>query len=218
MAHVLVVSEGARDATRAPDTTFRGVVVILVQRLLQEALGRRIEDHEVDGGRMPRSRDARGFAPKVYAVLKSPAMALAQPSASPAPKFDSFVFVVDRDRYHADRLAQLEAGRAHAETDTETFEAARRTVVALAIEAVEAWLLADHEALRSTLNADRGVPNPEGLSQPYVALAELISAAGFDHADEREVYDKLARAIDLKTLEARCSSFKRLAVGVRSLA
>ena len=87
-------------------------------------------------------------------------------------------------------------------------------VVIIPVQAIEAWLLADEEALRSVFNIRerlRAIPNPEGLLDPKTELKRLI----YNRTGKRREYintvhnGRIAAAAMLTKLR-RCESFRPL--------
>ncbi len=116
--------------------------------------------------------------------------------------------VVDNDRKPpAERLKQLHKGAE---------EAAVPIPVALgvAIEANEAWLLADEKALEKSLDLDKPIQrqqDPERIPDPKQHLNQLAErrVTGLELA-------RIAEALDIEQLQKRCSKgFGRFAVEVR---
>ncbi|MEO7329190.1 MAG: DUF4276 family protein [Minicystis sp.] len=173
--------------------------------MLEEKFNRPIDEWEVEGDTLPRihdrSEDANGYERKVLRAIQ----------AAEADGCSSVAIVVDRDRTEGrQRLAQLQAGRTKAEQQGEAL--AERTAIGVAIETVEAWLLADEQALNQALRLAPPVgalPAPEGLDgrakterHPKVVLRKLIEQqrSGVDAP-----YDEIAERVQLEVLEQRCS-------------
>lgn len=119
------------------------VIPVLVRRLVEAAGRPKVES-------MPtyRMKDfkVRTFQKKVLAILN-------QEPAAPV------VIVVDRDR-DEDRLATLQAGRALAGDPS-------RCVIGLAVEMLEAWLLADRKAWKTVFPWARTIPLPDKPEQSW---------------------------------------------------
>jgi Domain of unknown function (DUF4276) len=197
---------GERAARRAiegePDR--KGAVTILVRRLLEEKLGREVKEWEMESKPLPRvnrrSPTLSGYEHKVRDAIID-----ARISGCTA-----VVVVVDRDGTRPGmRLTALADGRAHAERDGEAL--AGKTAIGVAVETVEAWLLADEAALNAALDPDPPAvttPSPEQLdgparteTHPKTCLRQLLDRS------RREVswpYDEIAERVRLDLLAARC--------------
>ena len=81
--------------------------------------------------------------------------------------------------------------------------------VVIAMHKMEAWLLADEEALtRLSRKAKKKFANPENLSDPKKELADhLRSSANIEYTVE--VARKIAGLVRVKVLRERCKSFQR---------
>jgi hypothetical protein len=139
---------------------------------------------------------------------------------------DAIVGVADRDgaKYQA-RLDDLKAGR-------QTLGASGKgCAVGLAIEKIEAWLLADEQALRSACDDPhiQRQPDPETLDaaneahdrHPKGRLTRLMTQAEGDEipvGEFPERYAAIAQVSDLHCLETRCrQGFAPFASQVRLL-
>lgn len=122
---------------------------------------------------------------------------------------DSVVVLVDRDKPEfRSRLADMEkalvimAGKA----------ITARTVVGMAIEEMEAWLIADHNLLTGVFSATKGISNPESRPDPKSDFHGVLDNAGITHA---EGYDMAANQLELKVVESKCKAFQNFAKDVR---
>ncbi|MGH7272346.1 MAG: hypothetical protein ACREJ3_18105, partial [Polyangiaceae bacterium] len=181
---LLVLGEGKNDiGDPYADPACRGAVTIFAQRVLQ-AHGVGLADGEVHGGQLSRfhnaSAGARGFDRKVTLSIAEAARR----------GYASVAIVVDRDgAKNAQRLSLLEKGREEAKTvgrSPGTRALAARTAVGVAIETIEAWLLADGAAAKEILHPKSQVPsvNPESLwgektapSHPKNVFQRLLESA-----------------------------------------
>jgi hypothetical protein len=209
---VLIVSEGALDVgtsgRRAVDYDAsderRGAVSVLVRRLLEQKWGREVADWELERAVLPRahhrSEEVSGYPRKVLLAITEAA----------ARKCSSVVIVVDRDRTDGgSRLAELREGRALAEADGKPL--AYRTALGVAIEMVEAWLLADEKALNEALGLAPPTPaiaDPEQLdggprtdTYPKSVFRSLVKRGS---ADSGTPYDDVAARTRLDVIERRC--------------
>jgi hypothetical protein len=208
---LLLVSEGALDvgtsgrggpANEEGDER-RGAVSVLVRRVLAEKFGRDIADHEIERAVLPRvhaqSDQVSGYPRKVMLAIKEAA----------ARRCTSVAIVVDRDRTPGgSRLAQLREGRALSEGSGEPL--AQGTALGVAVETVEAWLLADEKALNDALGLAPPTPaiaGPEELdggpkteSHPKNVFRKLVKRG----TSAGEPYDGVAERVRLELLERRC--------------
>lgn len=78
----------------------------------------------------------------------------------------------------------------------------------VAVQKLEAWLLADENAISAiTGKKVARVQNPEDLSDPKERLNRLLSAAKISYT--AEVARKIAASAKVETIESRCPSFKK---------
>lgn len=198
---VRVVSEGMLDTG---DGIRLGAVGVLVKRLLSEKLGREVADWEIEGDRLPRtherSQDVRGYERKVDLAIQ----------AAAADGCSSVAIVVDRDRTAGrQRLDLLEAGRQLAVQRGDTL--AERTAVGVAVETVEAWLLADERALNEALRLappTGSIQAPESLTggpktehHPKEKLRALLERC---RTEQKGSYEAVAEQVTLEQVELRC--------------
>jgi hypothetical protein len=203
---LLIVSEGALDVGSAHEdgSERRGAVGVLVRRLLEEKLGRELRDWEIECEHLPRthagSEGVSGYPRKVLLAIEEAA----------ARGCTSVVIVVDRDRTEGgSRLAELRAGRDLAETRDEPL--AYKTALGVAVEMVEAWLLADEQALNEGLGLappTHAIPDPEGLdgrrgtdTYPKSIFRTLVRRG---RAAGASPYDVVASRARIDVLERSC--------------
>ncbi len=206
MRRILFVGEGSTDVglertpvrlwlagdTDGPDEgKRRGVVPVLVLRALREGMpGAAVEMEAV----LTRTRrmHGRGFARKVKAAMVD----------AQAAGLDGVVFVIDRDGGSGRaRLSEMRDGRAKGEADG----FAVPTVLGMAIEMLEAWLLADETALNHALGITLpgALPDPEGIADPKAKLNEVDDPAKF--AGDAVARDEaIAEATRLNVVCKRC--------------
>ncbi len=217
---IRILSEGALDhgdtfdSKRAAERALRralegqpdrkGAVTILVRRLLEEKLNRDIAEWEIESKPLPRvnkrSPTLSGYEHEVRDAIIEARIS----------KCTAVIVVVDRDGTTPGlRLAALSAGRAHAEKEGEALAA--KTALGVAVETVEAWLLADETALNAALDPHppaATMPSPEQLDGP--ARSEKHPKTLLHSRMERsrrEVpwpYDAIAEHVRLDVLAARC--------------
>lgn len=217
---VLVVGEGCTDTgfgslageEKWPDLA-TGVIPILVRRILAARLGKDPPGCIFDGDRLPRFHRVRGYPAKVCeAILEAHRRG-----------YSAAVIVVDRDTTPGhERLQKLREGRDLAASRVPTPAA-----VGVAIEAMEAWLLADEVVLGSALeikpNPPRG-PDPETLSgargspdHPKARLAIFLDQDTNEHRPVIEKLEAIASELDPSEIEKRCKrGFKPFADEVRT--
>ena len=213
---LLLVSEGALDvgaAGRDPGGAAhgevdesRGAVGVLVRRVLEQRFGREVQDWEIERDVLPRvhraSESVSGYPRKVHLAIEEARIR----------GCSSVAVVVDRDRTEGGaRLSELRDGRDLAEKYENPL--AYKTALGVAVETVEAWLLADEQALNEALALDPkapAIPDPEGLgggpkteSHPKNVLRKLIRRAGVTSAAP---YDDVAERVRLDVLERRCAA------------
>ena len=138
---------------------------------------------------------------------------------------DAIVAVSNRDgKRNADRIVELNKAR------DDLRQQGKPCAAGVAVEMIEAWLLADERALRIGLENDeiRRQPDPEGLASrdeqsdqnPKRKLWQLItqSVGEIPSGDFPNYYAAVAKAADLQTVEQRCPiGFQLFAVQVREL-
>jgi hypothetical protein len=203
---VVVIGEGTSDVnTFDPDT--EGALVVLIRRALSELIGREIEPgKEVFGeilatrGRAIGRNSRKGFAAQVQRAITNLAIRRA-PEEKPA---SAIVVVLDRDG-NTGKLAQLREGRSVKSDEPAVSALADHTAVGVAIEELEAWLLADPAALAEVLRVRRTFADPEALRRPKEELRSLAA----DHGGGSRL-DALATAVQLDRLARACPAFSEL--------
>jgi hypothetical protein len=201
-----------------------GVLPVLVRKILLE-----IDAERTIEFRAKRLKDVRSFSKSKkiqasqygYAAKLQLILGLKE-----GREAEAVVAVVDRDseKYHG-RIDDLNEGRAFLQ------KKGKPCAVGMAIEEIEAWLLADEKALRSALGDDsiQRQPDPEGLSSrdeqsdqnPKRRLARLMEQALGSAVSRSEVPDyfsRIAQDSDIQQLETRCpEGFCPFAAQVREL-
>lgn len=208
---VLLVGEGKNDlGYRALDGWCDGVLTTFVKRLLQET---QVDEVVTRPWREIRTRGS-GYDHKMEAAIQ-----LAYREG-----FDAVIGVTDRDsRPQERRLERMTEGRDRASATLGVAGA-----VGLAIEKIEAWLLADEKALRKATgdNSIQRQPAPESLASrdkqsennAKYRLQQLIAKARPADANLSKVYADIALAADLGTVAKRCpKGFAPFADDVRRL-
>jgi hypothetical protein len=226
---VLILGEGPTDLGRTKaDHSFEleGALPLLARKLIEQVdADTRIDMHGLQWKQMPRrslagtrrvGRSMRGFANKLWGLL----------GLREGRQADAIVAVVDRDgKRHKDRIEELNKGR------DELRKANKPCSVGVAIEMIEAWLLADEEAIRTALNdpSIQRQPDPETLASrkensdqnPKGRLQRLMERSlgrEVPQADFPGCYAEIAKNANLAILEQRCSEgFQPFAGQVREL-
>lgn len=211
---LLLVSEGPLDVGTAgrgrgdPEhgegEERRGAVGVLVRRVLADKMGREVSDWEIERDVLPRvharSEAVSGYPRKAHLAIEEARIR----------GCTAVAIVVDRDRTEGgSRLAQLREGRDLAEKSGNPL--AYRAALGVAVEMVEAWLLADEQALNEALGLDPkapAIPDPEGLdggpkteSYPKTVFRKLVERG---RAVSGAPYDDVAERVRLDVLERRC--------------
>ncbi|MGH2627836.1 MAG: hypothetical protein ACRDHY_14435, partial [Anaerolineales bacterium] len=144
------------------------------------------------------SRFVRDRAARVHAVKGKGYFKLAVRWILTAQKwgYDALVLVLDQDRRPGRRA---EVNRAQ---DYEGSPLPR--ALGVAIEAFDAWILADEEALAQVLGFPvERQPDPEKLPDPKAVCTHLLQQGGCS-LSQSQMYAEVARRVDFKTLEDRC--------------
>lgn len=202
------IGEGPDDVGREESA---GIAQIFVRRLLEGALGEAPDTSSWETGRFIRKHNGAGYPQKAFLAIKE----------AHREGFDGVIILVDRDgkTVGGDRLAKLREGRQKAAQDVPM-----RAVVGVAIDTIEAWLLADEAAIRHAVGfpVDRQ-PDPETLDgakgtprHPKVLLESCVAKAKASGLRSAEIKLKIAERASLEVVEKRCpAGFKRFAEEVR---
>jgi hypothetical protein len=123
--------------------------------------------------------------------------------------FGGIILLVDRDGVDS-RVGEIDA--AQADTITPIHRA-----LGVAIEAFEAWMLADESALSQVLLTNINTqPAPEKISDPKGHFHHVFAEHG--RSPSADLYAQLAGILDIGTLEKRCpKGFAVFAVRIREL-
>jgi hypothetical protein len=224
---ILILGEGPTDCGRFDQEGIpeqEGVIQILVRKLLHQEmpdinLEFRVRKLPIKVTKRP-SQIVKPSRYGYYSQLSS-AIALAEGRWA-----EAFVVLVDRDeKKYQSRIDELnEAG--------EFLKGEKKLcAVGMAIEEIEAWLLADERALRTALEDDsiQMPPNPEKLTSrddssrhnPKGLLGYLMQKALEQDIPSDEfcrLASRIAQEIDLSRLEKRCTDgFKPFAGQVREM-
>ena len=203
----LVLSEGARDIG---DGASEGAVRVLARRVLSMHMGRELAEWEVPGAPLPRPHHSElGPLKRMRLVLSTMKLFGAKAVA----------VVVDND-HTTGRLEAWQKARA----TLEVAEGAKPVAFGVAVETVEAWLLADESAINDSLAPEPrmapisapedlwGKPRTEG--HPKSLFTGQIGRA--THTLEAP-YDAVASRLRLAHVEARCPSFKAFVDELRAV-
>jgi hypothetical protein len=188
-----------------------GAVRVLVRKVVDAREGRSTAEHEVLGTEAPRAhRKERGDTRRLSLALSEMKVFGCQ----------SVAYVIDADGY-GDRLSRLEAERA----EIERVSGQQPIALGVAVQTVEAWLLADETAVNGAVEPRPKVatqPDPESLWGPArtpghpKAIFEALVATGTRAVEGP--YDAIASRTRIDVLEKRCPSFRRLADELRKRA
>ena len=188
-----------------------GVIQILTRKVLATRLGVAPELN-ARSERLPHLRKRRGYAAKAEAAINS----------AHRLGFDGVSIVVDRDGpANRDRLKLLRKGR-----DKAAAEVPIPAAVGVAIETVEAWVLADEPAIGRVLGLPTSPatgPDPETLDgspesdrHPKKRLAALLAQDTIGQKRNQERLEAIASETDVGVVERRCEKgFGRYADEVR---
>lgn len=199
---VMLLSEGNTDVTITTHAVTQGALRVFVRRILSHLLERPIDKMEIAGGRLPRLQTGGGFKTKVKRAIEL---------YSIDNEISHLGISIDRDgEGNKKRIALLQAGRDEAEKGN--YRLAPLTALGVAVEMLEAWLLADTKALATVLEATGSAPNPESLRNPKAYLNDL---RGDNTLNINEIYDQLAEQADLAVVMKRCPSFEQFVSEIR---
>ena len=172
-----------------------GVVPILTDKVLAAKLGEQ-PIFEIETKLLPRFHQKRGYPAKAKLAITE---AHRQDCAGVA-------IVVDRDG-HRDRLKLLRQGREEAAAEVPISAA-----VGVAVETMEAWLLADEQAIgKVTGEVVERRQDPESLSgrrgssnHPKDRLNALLSRDSEENRTNQERLKLIAEETDVSEIEKRC--------------
>jgi hypothetical protein len=195
--NVRLFCEGNWDGRIETAGESRGAAVIIVERIIVAETAE--TPAQVVPRRLPKLTKGGGLRKK---------MALAMKEAEADKNVDLLVVLVDRDKEQfKGRLQELEASV----DENQGLAIATRTVAGMAIEELEAWLIADHNFLQSRLQAEKGVHNPESVSNPKAVFHQFLDQAGIGRT---EGYDLAAESIDFKIVADNCKAFGRFRTAI----
>jgi hypothetical protein len=218
---ILILGEGPTDLGRlALDGTLEteGTLPILVRKILNavapelpidvraQQISKKPRLFPASARRMGRSQ--YGYANRLWGLL----------GLKEGRDADAIVAVVDRDgKQNKDRIEELNKGRQELSSEN------KACAVGVAIEMIEAWLLADEKALRDALSdaTMQRQPDPESLKDPKGKLREILTGAvsrEIQTGDFPDHYAAIAKAVAVAVLEQRCpEGFGPFAEQVRAL-
>ncbi|MCL5044601.1 MAG: DUF4276 family protein [Deltaproteobacteria bacterium] len=93
-----------------------------------------------------------------------------------------------------------------------------RVTVVVAVQMMEAWLLADRDAVASVVGSRVKLPEfnqPEKIRHPKQELTRLLSKAKISYTSQQAA--RLADAADVRLIRERCPSFERFCEAVSQL-
>lgn len=201
---VMLLSEGNTDVTITMHADTQGALRVFVRRILEKEFGRTVTEWEIRGGKLPRlhKRKLGGFQGKVRQAIIDHSI---------NSDISHLGISIDRDGpANKQRLALLCAGRDVAEQ--EGYRLASSTALGVAVEMIEAWLLADTKALANILGVSGSTSDPESFSDPKAKLNELKKESLLS---VNEIYDHLAEQADLDVVMKRCPSFEQFVSEIR---
>lgn len=199
---ILLLSEGNTDVTRAPDAV-QGALRHILRLVLSELYQREVQLAEIAGDHLPRLHRPRGFQTKVLRAIQL---------ADSDQDLDGIAIAIDRDGLaNSNRRRLLEQGREDAQQHG--CRLASRTAIGVMVEMLEAWLLADSQAISQVCSLHGAFSDPETYRDPKRELNALI---GEHRLDVATTYDSIARRINLQVLRQRCPAFDDFYQEVRS--
>lgn len=111
--------------------------------------------------------------------------------------YEAIVLLVDRDKV-AERTTEVTNAQNH------TAACTIRRALGVAVEAFDAWMLADQQAVSAALDAAIDTqPDPEGIAHPKEHFNALLAGLGLEWGGA-ELYTRIAATLDISKLEARC--------------
>ncbi len=189
---IMLVGEGAHELS--------GAMECLVRRLVTTEITE-VAHHPVSSSKVrTTSGKGAGYTKRALAWVRH----------AEKEGFDGIVFLIDEDGVR-NRVREISDAQ---HSDALTFKRA----LGVAVRTIEAWFLADHQALSRVLGMTIDMqPEPESIARPKEHLWKLVKSALVD-ARGRDIYANLAAEVDLATLETRCPlGFRDFARRVRSL-
>ena len=216
---VLVVGEGPDDIGPLEDDTVAGPLEVLLFRLLGEP-------HDWDCDRQSfLVRTSRHIHPDVKNKGHKDARRVKRfMIEAGGDGYEALFVVVDRD---ADRAKERAVRRAPDELRQETPAAfAIETVVGVAIETFDAWMLADDQAVSEVLGCDASAEgHPESLAgapntkdHTKTRMDGLIRSSASAGKHRWQLYPRIAEKASLARLKRKCpKGFGRFAKEVRAV-
>lgn len=125
--------------------------------------------------------------------------------------FDAIILLVDRDRVPSRRTEIEKSQSDHTICNI-------RRALGVPVEAFDAWMLADEQAISSVLTVTVPTqPNPENIAHPKDHFEALLRSLG-KFWGGAEMYAEIAKKLNIAILEARCPiGFAAFADRVRNL-
>ncbi len=190
---VLIVSEGRSEHLSATNThphagdEIAGALRSLVCRLGQQSDGWQITDEKLS------RQGVHAHHGKGQGYLKRCVRWMLEAEKR---GFDAIVLLMDRDRIDS-RIPEVNAAQAS------TLASIRRAL-GVAVESIEAWMLADQVALSKVFgNTVQRQPDPESMTNPKEAFRQLFQTTQRE-GSVSEHYAKICAVTDLAMLKERC--------------
>jgi len=192
VTRIQFVGEGVTDIGGERHT---GVVPRLTEKVLTQRLERPVA-FEAERVPLPRFHRSRGYETKVACAIRE----------ANRQGFDGIAIVVDRDG-DTERIKRLKKG-----VEDASSEVPLPAVVGVAVETIEAWLLADEQAIREALDCDvaAGIDpekltgRPGTMDHPKDRLAELLARDTDEGRTNSERFDTIADRANVAVVERRC--------------
>lgn len=156
-----------------------------------------------------------GFRSKVGNCTKIRSKCIAMATDLNNKKCNVLIVVIDQDRNDCDTLKKEVASKL-------SDSAITRRLVAVPVEELEAWFIADPEGIKKSLGLKRkpkfsGLP--ESISSPKEKLRDQIFACSGNEIFYQTAFNKrIASEIDYQKVYSKCPSFVEFSDFVKSLA
>lgn len=201
---IVVIGEGNTDCIIGHDEERDGALKVFAKRLLSKTI-REFNSHELPGARLPR------LTRRVSDDVHTEKVRMAIELYSCQHDVQGLIIGVDRDGERGkNRLRDMNTAVEQSAGERLGGE----TVVTVAIEEIESWLLADAAAIETVLGQSKEVSNPETLPNPKEILAGLIAHS---NSIVEVAYDDIARVCDLDVVRRKCQSFDQFSECVKKV-
>jgi hypothetical protein len=130
-------------------------------------------------------------------------------------KADAIVIVEDAEQENPHEVRDKIEQRLNSEGPA---SGRRPVTVVVAVQMMEAWLLADRDAVASVVGSRVKLPEfnqPEKIRHPKQELTRLLSKAKISYTSQQAA--RLADAADVRLIRERCPSFERFCEAVSQL-